>query len=123
MLCCPHSLKLFLGEGAEPQTYQGSRDLHSLYQFVMDGVSAGDAAGSKEGDKEVKEEEEEGEERKRRVKEEEGMPGGATAVEIVRDIHGIVHLTDENFKSYIDAAEGIVFVKFYAPWLVDEDPL
>ena len=37
-------------------------------------------------------------------------------VAVERDEHGILHLTDENFSNFINNKEGILFVKFYAPW-------
>lgn len=104
------TLKLFLGAGEEPVAYQGSRDLDSLFQFVMDKASPDNSEASPSAEKTGEEGEGESEEK------EEGMPGGATAVEVVRDEQGVVHLTDQNFNSYISTKEGILFVKFYAPW-------
>ena len=93
-------LKLFRGQdNVEP--YQGARDLQSLLQFVMEKVAGVEKTAS-EG---------EGEEVKREAGEE-----GVEAVEVVKDEHGMLHLTDDTFNSLINSKEGILFVKFYAPW-------
>ena len=50
------------------------------------------------------------------AEEKEGEEGGSLEVE--RDENDLLHLTDENFSSFINSKPGVQFVKFYAPWSV-----
>lgn len=94
-----HRLKLFQGvENVTP--YQGARDLESLFQFVMETVAG--AAQEQQADKSAAEGKAEDEPK--------------AAAEVERDEHGLLHLTDANFNDVINSKEGVLFVKFYAPW-------
>ena len=102
--CC--RLKLFRGPD-QVDPYQGARDLESLVQFVMDKVAGGVEEGGQEG---------EGGEVKREAEQEAGEEQEPGVVE--KDDHGLLHLTDATFSSFIDTKDGVQFVKFYAPWSV-----
>ena len=49
-------------------------------------------------------------------KSEEEEPEPKAAADVERDEHGLLHLTDANFNDVINNKEGVLFVKFYAPW-------
>ena len=101
-------LKLFRGvEDAKP--YQGARDLESLFQFVMETVAA-QAQPQEEEDETVAEAAAQAQPQEEEEEEEE------KELSVERDEHGVLHLTDENFSRVINTKEGILFVKFYAPW-------
>ena len=98
-------LKLFRGPD-QVDPYQGARDLESLVQFVMDKV-AGDT-----------QEERQGGEQEAVKREAEQKPEAEQEPGVVKDDHGLLHLTDTTFSSFIHTKEGVQFIKFYAPWLV-----
>ena len=103
-----YRLKLFRGlDNVEP--YQGARDLESLVQFVMDEV-AGDM------EKTTDNEGENDEVKRDATNDAMEDDDDEQAMEVERDEHGVLHLTDQTFNKVINSKEGILFVKFYAPW-------
>ena len=80
--------------------YQGARDLGSLAQFVMETVAGGVPQQAEE----------------KTAEEGEEPAPPPPAAEVERDEHGVLHLSDANFNQVINSKDGVLFVKFYAPW-------
>ena len=87
----------------DPTPYQGARDIESLHSFVLETVGGAAAQEDESQEDESQSDESQSEEEPK-------------ATEVERDEHSIVHLTDANFNNFINSKEGVLFVKFYAPW-------